>query len=294
MQRLSAIAGQFAAFEPILQQDPGRAARLFGELGPANEEVASFEKKYADFLKQQNADTNRIRRELKSARGQLDKVQQVAAKYADSAVTLAKQQLDEAQKIIELGLSQRKPAFFGADGGVTQQVGMAEDRVKLATAINPTAAMPLVERLGVVKAQARQAGEALKAEIIAANKPPADRYQGSDASALKEQAKAAWLAEHPDDEIVLVTIPTGNWKRETKWTWWNDAFYFTDRSDLQAAVVFRAEGENGEQELHWYPVDITKDHQTGDTLKFSPWATEPLDKLTVRRRMRAGAVPGVS
>ncbi|MEM7808492.1 MAG: hypothetical protein AAF561_10300, partial [Planctomycetota bacterium] len=75
------------------------------------------------------------------------------------------------------------------------------------------------------------------------------------------------------------------WKRETKWTWFNDAFYFTDRSDLQAAVVFKAKSETGEPELHWYPVDITKDHQNGDALKFSPWVKEPLDQLTVHRRL---------
>jgi hypothetical protein len=231
-----------------------------------------------------------VQRKLTAARSRLESVLATTRQQGPAIGQRTLDQLAEAEAIVERGLAERNPAFFQTNGGVPQQIGLAEDLVKLATAVAGEQAKPLVDRLEAVKDKARQAGNALKAEIIAANEPPRDAYTGSDAQALKAGAAQAWTEAHPDDVIVATVIPTPDWKREAKWTWFRDAFYFSDRSDLQAAVIIEATDEAGAAELHWFPVDIAKNHENNDALSYSPWTKDPLETLDVRRRLSADAL----
>lgn len=63
------------------------------------------------------------------------------------------------------------------------------------------------------------------------------------------------------------------------------AFYFTDHSDMQAAVMIDAKAPDGTRELHDSPVNISKNHENNDALSFSPWEKKPADELDVSRRI---------
>lgn len=59
-------------------------------------------------------------------------------------------------------------------------------------------------------------------------------------------------------------IPSEGWKHETKWTYSNGTWYFSDRSRLQARLIV-ADHENPKQAID-RPVNIIKDHQEGDKM----------------------------
>ena len=285
--RIDEIASQFSYFPNLIEQYPGEAVALLAEYRPALQEIAQFEEKYADFLQQNNADTAPIRRELDDAKQTMAKVASSAKEGVEQMHSNAAYNLDFAEKLIDEGVAERKPLYFRDDGGVPQHLENAENFIRLARAVDADSAAPLVERYAALKQKADAAGKSLQAEIIAGNKPPADAYSGSDHDELAAGARAAWAEAHPDDEIVKVVIPTADWDRETKWTWWRDAFYFTDVSSLQASVIIKAKSETGEPELHYWPVNIRKDHEKGDAVTYSPWEKEPLDRMPIHFRMLA-------
>ncbi len=285
IERISAIGDQFSYFPALLQQEPADAVALLGDYRPALQEIAQFEQKYAEFLEQNNADTAPVRRQLESAKRNLDKVASSAKEQAEQVRASAAYNLDFAERLIDEAVAERRPLFFRENGGVPQHLEASKNYILLARAIDAQSAEPLTERYAALKQKADEAGRTLQADIIAGNKVPEDRYGGADHDELVAGAQAAWLEEHPGDEVVKVTIPTAEWDRETKWTWWRDAFYFSDVSSMQAAVIIKGQSETGESELHCYPVNIRKDHEKGDAVTFSPWEKQPIETLGVQFRI---------
>ncbi|MEL7238471.1 MAG: hypothetical protein AAGK78_06385, partial [Planctomycetota bacterium] len=274
-------------FSALVPQDTAAAAKLLTEFRPAVQELQAIESKYADFLKQSNADTARLQQKVRDARSRLEDVQKTAIEQVAVVAQQAGRNLDTVDEMIERGVAEQKPAFFGPEGGVQQHLDLAEADVKYLSIVQPDAAKPVAERLKQTRTKARAAGDTMKSAILAQNRVPGDAYSGSDIDALKAGVQQAWLESNPGDEVVQVVMPVREWKRETKWTWWRDAFYFTDRSDLQAKVVVKAANEAGEPELHLWPVDIMKNHEQGDAISYSPWTKEPLDKMPLSFRVPA-------
>lgn len=285
VERLSEIAGQFSQYVALLPNSPEEALVILQDFRPAVQEVQGFETKYAEFLKQQNADTAAIQQKLADAKRMLQRVVTASQENLQPLLDSASRNLDTTEEMIQTGVEERRPMYFAENGGVKQHLDNAKHSIKLAHAISAEAATAAGQRYDQVEQQAKAAGQTLKADIIAANKGPTKGYVGSDTDDLKQQAAAAWREANPSDEVVDVVITTPQWNRETKWTWWRDAFYYTDRSTLQASVIIKGKGEDGSDELHFFPVDITKDHENNDALKFSPWTKESLEEMPVRWRM---------
>ena len=285
VERISDIASQFGPFEALIPGNAKEAAELLKDWRPAVKEVQDFEAKYADFLKQNNADTAGIANSLDTAKRRLAEVPTDAQAALPQILEAAKGDLKFARELMQQGLQERKPMFFAEDGGVRSQLDNGKNRIWLAHLIDPEQAAPLVAEAKQLEAEVVESGQKLETEIIAANKGPKDLYRGDDADTLKEQAKEAWLAEHADDEIVEVRIPSDEWDRESKWTYWRDGFYWSDASSVQASIILKAKGRDGSEELHYWPVNITKDHTKNDSVSFSPWVKEPLEKMPVQFRM---------
>ena len=285
IDRIDAIAYQFAPFDALMLQFPAEALELLGTYQPVVKEIASFEEKYADFLKMNNSDTAPVARKLDAAKRRLQEVATIAKNRVGEVRDGAEYDLKTAEEMIETAVNERRPLYFKPDGGVSQHLGSARDRLRLVRAVDADLAAPLVERYEAINAKASQAAASLKSEIIQSNRIPADQYRGSDADELKEGAKQAWLEANPDDEIVQIALVSSDWNRETKWTWWRDAFYFTDRSDMQAAVIVKGEGEDGSPELHRHSVNIRKNHAENDRLTYSPWEKQPAAEMPVESRI---------
>jgi len=294
LDRLSEIANQFSYYANVILTDSGRALELLKEYRPAVDEIAGFETKYAEFLKNDNADTYPVKRRLTDARHTMGRVVSASNDNVGALRDMASRNLDEAEQLVHDGVSERKTAYFGPEGGVKQRIDAARAQILLAREIDAEGAAALVERYKAVNASAAAAGKTLRKDIIAANKGPRDIYRGADRDALVAAVKSAWLAANPGDRVVQVRMPVEQWKRVTKWYFdsGTTTWYYVDRSELQAAVIIEAKGEEGQDEWHSYPVDIVKDHQSGDQLRYSPWKKEKLEDLWVNSRMHPGAGPG--
>ncbi len=285
VERISDIASQFGPFEALIPGNAKEAAELLKDWRPAMKEVQDFEAKYADFLQQRNADTARIGNELDSAKRRLAEVPVDAQAALPQILESAKGDLQFAREMMQEAVENRKPMVFAEDGGVRFQLSNAKNRIWLAHLIDPDQAKPMVAEAKQLEAEIIEAGQKLESEIITANRGPKDLFRGSEAEMLKEKAEEAWLAEHADDDIVEVRIPSSEWDRESKWTFWRDGFYWSDASSMQASIIIKGKGRDGSDELHYWPVNITKDHTKNDAISFSPWTKEPLEKMPVQFRM---------
>lgn len=285
VQRVDDISAQYMSFDAIMQSDPQRAYELIQQFGPIVEEIQRIEQQYADFLAQDNADTAPLRNQIAQARRRLLAAQEDGQEQVATMRQIAESHLDNARDTLATAVENRDPAPFHARGAITYDLDTAKHYLQLARAIHAADAQPLVDRYLALAAQAQEAGQALEAEILNANRPPADAYQGNDADTLKQRAHDAWLEANPDDTIVRVVLPVADWSRETKWTWWRDAWHFSDTSSLQAGVLIQAQGPAGNPEVHYYPVDITQDHENENTLSFSPWTKQPPQDLYIYNRI---------
>ena len=78
-----------------------------------------------------------------------------------------------------------------------------------------------------------------------------------------DEVNAKWKAKYAGDEILSVRIPMSEWERRTGWDWALDEFQKYDLSEIQAAVIVKAD----ETTATIYHVLIDKDHLKGDTVR---------------------------
>ena len=285
IERLDAIAYRYSDFPQLPSYDPEQTLELVKMYPQVVTEIKTFEEKYATFLQTDNADTAAIKRELADAKKKVGQVLPTVREEYPTILKRAADRLDEAEKLMAEGEEERNPAYFSPDGGVAQQMDQAKLELQVATAIEPSQAQAHVDRYKQLTLRSAAARETFKKEIIAANKGYGDKYRGGDRQALEDGARKAFSSDNPDDKILEVRIPSSDWKRTTKWEWWKDAFYFYDKSFLQAIVFFEAQNEAGEREIQMLPVKMSKDHTEGDSLFFSAWVKQPLDKMDLDLRM---------
>lgn len=285
IQRADDISAEYMSFSAIMQGSPERAYELIQQFPPIVEEIQRIETQYADFLAQDNADTAPLRSKIDQARSRLRGAQEAAHETVAATRQTAESHLDSARDALATAIENRDPAPFSATGSITADLDTAKHYLQLARAIHADDAQPLVDRYLQLAEEAKQAGQSLEAEILAANRPPADAYAGNDADRLKQGALDAWMEEHPDDTLVGVVIPTPEWTREAKWTWWRDAWYFSDTSRLQAGVLIEAQSPAGDPEVHYYPINITQDHEDENALSYSPWTKQAPEDVYLYHRI---------
>ncbi|MFI4892096.1 MAG: hypothetical protein ACIAQ0_01480, partial [Phycisphaerales bacterium JB058] len=79
-----------------------------------------------------------------------------------------------------------------------------------------------------------------------------------------ETAISGWTVQQEKFDLLAVRIPAEQWARETKWTYSNGTWYFSDRSKLQVRLIV-ADHENPELAID-RAINVWKDHQKGDSM----------------------------
>lgn len=175
--------------------------------------------------------------------------------------------LAEARRMAGEAVANQKPAWF--TGGIPQQMGFAEERVALLKALDAERGAAFEVTLQQARFDLQKQADSLRDLIIRENRIPADRFEGDDRDKAIATAKSAWSIQQEEYEVLAVAIPSESWSRETKWTYSNGTWYFSDRSRLQVRLIV-ADHENPELAID-RPVNIWKDHQKGDSMIGTPF-----------------------
>ncbi len=180
-------------------------------------------------------------------------------------------ELAQARQYASDAVAEQKPLWF--TGGIPQVMGFAEDKITLLSAIDEEAGKQMKAELEQTKNDLKQQADSLRELIIRENKLPNDKFQGEDREKAIKTAISAWKVQQDEFELLAVRIPSEHWARETKWTYSNGTWYFSDRSKLQVRL-FVPDHENPELVID-RPINIWKDHQKGDSMIGVPlWAFE--------------------
>ena len=170
--------------------------------------------------------------------------------------------LDEAKRYADEAVKNQKPAWF--NGGIPQQMDFAQDRAALLRVLDPEQGKTLDAEIEQAEAKLKQQAESLRELIIRENEMPADRFTGEDRKKAIETAISGWRVQQKEFKVLMVRIPSESWSRETKWTYSNGTWYYSDRSRLQVRLLI-ADHENPELAID-RAINIIKDHQKGDSM----------------------------
>lgn len=269
-KRLRELSIMFARPE-ILQTDLPLAAETLPQAQPAYDECIRIASKYTRLIEQRTT-------QGESIQGVANGFLQNHADFMDSARAeqaalpgKIREDLATAQRYAEEAVANQKPLWF--TGGIPQAMGFANDKIVLLTALDPQAGAAMREQFDATQASLKQQADQLRELIIRENTMPADNYQGDDRDKTIEIAISGWKVQQEDFTLLKVRIPAQAWKRETKWTYSNGTWYFSDRSKLQVRLLV-ADHENPELAID-RPVTVIKDHQAGDTMIGVPlWSFE--------------------
>lgn len=194
-----------------------------------------------------------------------------AQAYKEQLPGLIDADIAEAVSLAEQGVNEQKPMFFGPNSGIEQRLGWAEPKVAVLVAFDPEAGEPYQAKLAETRQQIDKMAESLSQQIIDANMPPNNNFQGEDRDAAIEIAIDGWKKQQPDAEVIEAYIPSKAWERETKWEWFAGAFHKVDRSTLQVQLLVKHDDELGIIR----PLNVRKNHLKGDTLIAVPlWSFE--------------------
>jgi hypothetical protein len=199
--------------------------------------------------------------------------------------------IEGALQMARQAAAEQKPGFFS--GGVAQQLGQAQDRLRVLQAlVAPEIAAILKHKgrndpnaAGAVDAATQRAQDlaatlagaqqeiatlqrSMTSAIVAANRLPLTAYSGGDRDELLAGARAAWSKRHPDDKLIDARITMNDWERNSGWRW-HDATTSWDRYDysiLRVLVVIQLD----DQRAQWCVVVVSKNHLQGDKLSYGP------------------------
>jgi hypothetical protein len=109
----------------------------------------------------------------------------------------------------------------------------------------------------------KQVIQSMAADIIAANRFPADGYSGADSGALKKYVSSKWKSLFGKDAILKVRL-SGNWQRTTRWQWnaSASAWDWKDYSVLHGHILVK---HNADQAVSYY-IRVIKRHTQKDQL----------------------------
>lgn len=259
--RLKGISSDFGA-EWVFTSDRARAAELFEQRKPAQEELVRIARTYTRLM-QQKTDMGTSIEQV--GNGALRSFEAFDARIVEEKKTLPKairEHLAEAQKYGDEAVAEQKPAFF--NGGIPQRMEWAEDKLALLKVIDAEGSAPVVKEYAATQAKLKKQADALKALIIRENRVPATKYAGNDAADIIKIAKSAWAVQQKDAKILAISMPVEQWSREKKWTYSNGTWYYTDKSRIQIRLIVQ-DHENPKQAID-RPINIVKDHQKGDKM----------------------------
>jgi hypothetical protein len=286
--RLREINAMYA--DSQLFQRPDRAVMVVTMLPAAKEERARIAQKYADLMNQPTP----AARDMKGVLAYFDQVlaehEQRATAYASESGPFIKQCLTKAREMADDAVKNRKPAFFGPEGGIAQQLKWADSRLNVLTALRPQAAetRELANALKVTREQTAMLGQGLNDAIVDANRVPDDRYRGADRDALVQLVSDTWKADGLGGEPLAVGINSTGWDRDTRWEWSSTSteWYKVDVSRIQGYVVVKRDDQTAV--LHY--VNIVKNHMKQDRLTAGFLETPAVANTQVQRQIKLSNV----
>lgn len=260
-KRLSELAIMFN--DPlIMQTDRIRAAETFKQADAARAECERITQAYARLIHQQTEQGKQIQGVSRGFMSNLERFLTEAESQKSSLPDAIREDLNKAKADADAAVAQQKPAWF--TGGIPQVMGWAEERVALLTAIDERLGKQMQAELEQTQKQLKAQADSLRELIIRENKLPKDTFQGDDRDKAIEIAKSGWKVQQDKYELLAVRIPAENWARETKWTYSDGTWYFSDRSKLQVRL-FVVDHENPDLVID-RPINVFKDHQKGDSM----------------------------
>lgn len=264
-KRLAELSVMFRDAQ-ILQTNPTLAAETFQQATPAKDECVRIAQRYARLIQQQTEQGKAIEGVGNSF------LRSHAAFLAESDIRKAalpadiRNGLQTAVQQAAEAVAKQMPRWF--TGGIPQTMLNVEERVALLEAIDPDEGKELRAELDQTAAGLKQQADSLRELIIRENRVPADRYVGPDRDAAIKTALSAWKIQQDDFKLLKTSIPAEQWSRETKWTFSNGTWYFSDRSRLQVRLIV-ADHDNPELAID-RPINVWKDHQNGDSMYGTP------------------------
>ncbi len=260
-KRLRELSIMFARPE-ILQTDRALAAETIKQAEAAKDECIRIAQKYARLM-QQRTDQGRSIEGV--GNGFLSNLQEFLSAAETAETTLPdeiREDLKTAREYAAEAVAEQKPLWF--TGGIPQVMGFAEDRVLLLTALDEEAGKEMRGEIEAVRKELKSQADSLRELIIRENKMPRDSFQGEDRDKAIETAISGWTVQQEKFDLLAVRIPAEQWARETKWTYSNGTWYFSDRSKLQVRLIV-ADHENPELAID-RAINVWKDHQKGDSM----------------------------
>ena len=260
-KRLRELSTMFARPE-MLQTDRVLASETFAQAQPAYDECVRLIGKYARLIQQRTTQGDSIQGAgngfLKNHAAFLTQAEAEKAALPGSI----REDLAIAERYAGEAVANQKPLWF--TGGIPQTMGFADEKITLLAALDAEAGAQMRSQYDEMQTILKEQADQLRELIIRENTMPADNFQGTDRDKAIEVAISGWKAQQEEFRLLKVRIPAQAWKRETKWTYSNGTWYFSDRSRLQVRLLV-ADHENPDLAID-RPINVIKDHQTGDTM----------------------------
>lgn len=266
--------------QALFNNRPDDAIAVVGQLPQMRQALGAMQQRWTSraTAKPNDRAAGDMVRKLKYVDGNLAQLETYTRDLATNLPTRIGADLEQVNRLIETAVTEKRPAYFGPDGGIAQQFGFAEQRLKLLQAIDPAAAAQSETLVASTRAKSRAAQESLAQDIINANKRPPERYTGADVEDLRKRVIAAWKEAHPNDEVVAVVFNTEGWSRTTRWDWskGNQAFSKVDYDYIQPKLFYKLDDTRAVQ----VPVEIYKDYMKDQRLVIKPWEKEAEPSVT--------------
>jgi len=261
--------------QSLFDSHPDVAIAAVGQLPQMREAMADMLKRWTARANDKPKDTSAadMVRKLKYVDGQITELSSYTEGLSTSLPEQITTDLTAVDKLIETGVTERRPAYFAPDGGIAQQTAFAEQKVKMLKAINATAAITAEQSLTATRDKSLAAQKSLAQDIINGNKKPAERYKGADLEDLRQRVIADWKAKYPADEIVTVIFNTEGWSRTTRWDWSaaNKGFGKVDYDYIQPKLFYKLNDTHALE----MPVEVYKDYMKDSRIVVKPWDKDP-------------------
>jgi len=263
--RLRELSIMFAN-SAILQINRSLAADTLKQTEAARAECTRIQEKYARLVQQRTEQGKEIEGAGGALMGNIDGFLAAAAAEKAALPEAIRENLKTAKTYAAEAVAEQKPLWF--TGGIPQSLGYAEERVDLLSVMDEAAGARMRSELEQVKKEIKAQEDSLRELIIKENRMPRDEFKGADRAEAIKVAESAWKVQQKEFKVLAVRIPAEQWARETKWTYSNGTWYFSDRSKLQVRLIV-ADHENPDLAID-RPVNVWKDHQKGDSMIGTP------------------------
>lgn len=262
MDLMRDFSRRYSNWQQIVQQ-PEELAKVIAEDGDCVKEIQRIAKTYQPLIDQKTKEGAALEKlglycleKRKGFTARLDAYRKELPGLFDGHVA-------EAEKISEEAVAEKKPLFFGPNGGIEQTLGFAEQKLIVLRAFGDDVAKPCEQKLTAARDRIAARARSLEAEIIAQNRLPSDRYRGADRDDLIKRATACWQEVEPGAKVLTARIPGEAWVRSTRWEWSAGAFHKVDKSKIQVQLVL----QHDDKLAVIRPVNLYKYHLENDVIR---------------------------